>query len=159
MRAVTDTNVLLSGLLWRGTPHRLLEHVRDGTLSLVSSPELLSEPAGIITRPRFSSVLARSGTDHEQMLAEVRLLAEIIEPPPLASPISRDPDDNAVLALAGAHEGIPIVTPAPLAPISSFPGMPRRGADIAQQERLNRMTVRQDRPGRRTFKSGPSRRN
>jgi len=60
----------------------------------------------------------------------LRLLAEIVEPPPLLIPVGRDPDDDAVLALAVAsqpdlivsgdadlftlriHAGIPIVTPA-----------------------------------------------
>jgi putative PIN family toxin of toxin-antitoxin system len=130
VRAVIDTNVLLSGLIWRGTPHLLLEQIRAGTLSLVSSPALIAELAGIIGRPKFSTTLARSSTDPERMLAEVRFLAEIVEPPPLPVPVSRDPDDDAVLALAvaaqpdliisgdadlltlGSHAGIPIVTPA-----------------------------------------------
>jgi putative PIN family toxin of toxin-antitoxin system len=130
VRAVIDTNVLLSGLIWRGTPHLLLERIRAGTLTLVSSPALIAELAGIIVRPKFSTTLARSSTDPERMLAEVRFLAEIIEPPPLPVPVSRDPDDDAVLALAvapqpdliisgdadlltlGSHAGIPIVTPA-----------------------------------------------
>jgi hypothetical protein len=34
MRAVIDTNVLLSALLWGGTPHALMEHVRNGTVTL-----------------------------------------------------------------------------------------------------------------------------
>jgi GH15 family glucan-1,4-alpha-glucosidase len=32
VRAVVDTNVLLSGLFWSGSPHALLEQVRAGTL-------------------------------------------------------------------------------------------------------------------------------
>ena len=43
MRAVIDTNVLLSGLIWQGTPHALIEQVRDGTLTLITSPALLAE--------------------------------------------------------------------------------------------------------------------
>ena len=66
MRAILDTNVLLSGLLWHGPPHRLLERVRDGTLTLVSSPALLAELAEVIERPQFASVLARSNTSREQ---------------------------------------------------------------------------------------------
>lgn len=64
------------------------------------------------------------------MLAEVRQLADLVEPPSLAQPVCRDPDDDEVLALAlaarvdlivsgdgdllvlQAFEGIPIVTPA-----------------------------------------------
>lgn len=130
MRAVIDTNVLLSGLIWRGTPHALVEQIRAGTLSLVSSPALLAELAGVIVRPKFSMALARSNSDAERILAELRFLAEVVDPPPLPVPVSRDPDDDAVLALAeasqpdlivsgdtdllslGAHGGIPIVTPA-----------------------------------------------
>ena len=56
MRAVIDTNVLLSGLLWHGAPHALIEHVRAGTLAMVSSPALLAELAElaeVIVPPRF----------------------------------------------------------------------------------------------------------
>jgi len=130
MRAAIDTNVLLSALLWGGTPHALLEHVRNGTLTLISSPTLLAELARVLDRPKFDVVLLRSNTSRVQTLAEVRLLAEVIDPPPLAQPVCRDPDDDAVLALAlaaqadilikgdddllclGSFESIPILTPA-----------------------------------------------
>jgi predicted nucleic acid-binding protein len=45
VRAVIDTNVLLAGLFWHGTPHALIEYVRNGTLTLISSPALLAELA------------------------------------------------------------------------------------------------------------------
>jgi uncharacterized protein len=130
VRAVIDTNVLVSGLFWSGPPHALIERVRIGALTLISSPTLLAELAEVIARAKFRTTLALSNTNPERMLAEMRLLGEIIDPPPLATPVSRDPDDDAVLALAvaaqpdliisgdrdllvlGAHAGIPIVTPA-----------------------------------------------
>ena len=130
MRAVIDTNVLLSGLLWHGAPHTLVERLRTGALSLVSSPALLAELTEVVGRAKFAAILTRSNTNPERMLSELRQLAEILDPPPLATPVSRDPDDDAVLALAvaarvdlvvsgdadllilGAHAGIPIVTPA-----------------------------------------------
>ena len=37
MRAIIDTNVFIAGLLWRGSPHVLLEHARAGTLAVISS--------------------------------------------------------------------------------------------------------------------------
>jgi putative PIN family toxin of toxin-antitoxin system len=130
VRAVIDTNVLLSGLLWHGTPHTLIEQVRASRLSLVSSPALLAELAEVIGRAKFQAILARSNTNAERMLAEVRQLAEIVDPPPLPAPVSRDPEDDAILALAvaaqadlivsgdtdllvlGGHAGIPILSPA-----------------------------------------------
>jgi len=102
IRAVLDTNVVLSGLFWHGTPHTLLDRVREGTLIFISSPALLAELAEAIARPKFDTILARSNTSRERSLAEVRELTEVIEPPPLAEPVCRDPDDDAVLALGVA---------------------------------------------------------
>jgi uncharacterized protein len=130
IRAVLDTNVVLSVLLWHGTPHALLDRVREGTLIFISSQELLAELAEVIARPQFETILARSNTSRERSLAEVRELTEMIAPLPLAEPVCRDPDDDAVLALAvmanvdfivsgdedlltlKGFKNIPIVTPA-----------------------------------------------
>lgn len=102
MRAVVDTNVLLSGLLWRGTPHSLIQRVRDGALTLISSPALLTEFSEVVRRPKFQRILSRSRIDPERAQRELRASAEIVDPPPLPAPTSRDPDDDAVLALAVA---------------------------------------------------------
>lgn len=129
MRAIIDTNVLLAGLLWHGAPHVLLEYARSGVLTLVSSPALLAELAEVLERPKFDTILTRSNTSRQRSLAEVQALAEVIAAAPLPAPICRDPDDDAVLALALAgqvdlivtgdndlldldpFESIPIVTP------------------------------------------------
>jgi uncharacterized protein len=110
MRAVLDTNVLLSGLLWRGPSYALLEQVRNGSVTFLSSPELLAELAEVLARPKFDAVLSRSSSSREQMLAQVRMLAEVTDPPPLAQPVCRDPDDAAVLALARAAQADVIVS-------------------------------------------------
>jgi len=100
VRAVIDTNVLVSGLLWHGPPHVLIEQIRTGTLTLVSSPALLAELGEVIRRPKFRAILTRSRVDPARLLAQLRQLAEIIEPPPLSTSVSRDPDDDGVPALA-----------------------------------------------------------
>ncbi len=130
MRAVIDTNVLLSGLLWHGPPHTLIELIRNGALALVSSPALIAEFTDTINRPKFRVALSRCGASPDHMIAELCLLAELIDPPPLPAPASRDRDDDAVLSLAvrartdliisgdgdllvlGAFANIPIVAPA-----------------------------------------------
>lgn len=110
MRAVIDTNVLISGLLWHGAPHVLLEQIRAGTLALVSSPALLAEFEDVIGRAKFNAILTRSNTSRETVLAEMRKLAEVIAPPPLSKPVCRDPDDDEILALAIAAQADLIVS-------------------------------------------------
>src|SRR5690606_2865246 len=72
VRATIDTNVLLAGLRWHGTPHALLERVRNGTLTLISSPSLLAALAEVFARPKFDTILLRSSTSRERSLDEVR---------------------------------------------------------------------------------------
>ena len=94
------------------------------------SPALLAELADVIGRAKFDAILTKTNTSRERSLAEVRQLAEVIEPPPLPQPVCRDPDDDEVLALAlaaqvelivsgdddllslGSFEGISIIAPA-----------------------------------------------
>ena len=131
MRAVIDTNVLISGLLWRGIPHRLLAHLIDDTLLLVTSPALLAELEEVIERPKFAKILDAAGVKPPAILIDIKAIAEVLpDPPPLNPPVSRDPDDDTVLALAAlarveliisgdddlltlvAYASIPILTPA-----------------------------------------------
>ncbi len=125
LRVVLDTNVLLSALLWRGTPHALLEQARNGTVTLISSPTLLAELAEVIGRPKFDSLLTRATTSRQDMLAQLRLLVEVVEPPNLIQPVCRDPDDDAVLALAiAAHADVIVSGDDDLLSLSAFEGTP-----------------------------------
>lgn len=130
VRVVLDTNVLVSGLLWRGPPHELIERARAGRLTVISSPALLAEFAAVVRRRKFRAALTRSNTDAERLLRELQRLVGIADPPRLVLPTSRDPDDDVVLAVAaatgadlivsgdadlltlGRYAGIPIVDPA-----------------------------------------------
>lgn len=52
-------------------------------------------------------------------------LAEIIDPPPLPAQVSRDPDDDAVLALAAASRADLIISgDADLLVLGSYAGIP-----------------------------------
>ena len=130
MLLVIDTNVLLSGLLWRGPPHALLGKARDGAVDLVLSATLIEELLDVIARPKFADILARTSRTPKRILDELRVFVDVMAAPPLPRPICRDPDDDAVLACAlaarddlivsgdddlrslGMFEGIPIVSAA-----------------------------------------------
>lgn len=130
MRSVLDTNVVISALLWRGTPYRLLEAIRQyESWTLYSSPVLLEELTDVITRPAMTRRLAVIGRTAREVLADYLEAIELVEP--IAVPrVVRDPDDDHVLACALAaaaelivsgdtdlleladYEGTSIVTPA-----------------------------------------------
>jgi putative PIN family toxin of toxin-antitoxin system len=110
VRAVIDTNVLISAHLWRGAPHALFARVRDGDVTLILSPALLAEFAQVIGRTKFQTILRRAGRPRTQILAELLQLAEMIDPPPLAAPVCRDADDDKLLALARAAKADIIIS-------------------------------------------------
>ena len=101
MRLVLDTNTVLSALLWRGTPYRLLQVIRNQhpSLLLYSSPVLLDELTDVITRPSFSQRLNSIGKTVLQVLADYIEIVELVEPLEIPR-IVRDPDDDHVLACA-----------------------------------------------------------
>lgn len=64
MRIVIDTNALLSGLLWQGTPHTLLSHARSGTVALFASPDLLKIIKTAITNKSLKRQTAEGSVAH-----------------------------------------------------------------------------------------------
>ncbi|MEO8716637.1 MAG: putative toxin-antitoxin system toxin component, PIN family [Burkholderiales bacterium] len=130
VRAVLDTNVVASALLWGGTPERLIEAAGEGALELFTSEALLAELAGILVRAKFAARLRWKNLSAAEIVARYRELAETVEVAPVVEAALRDPDDAAVLACAvsaradaivsgdddlhalGGYHGIPVLSPA-----------------------------------------------
>lgn len=125
MRIVLDTNVVLSGLLWRGTPYQLLTHIKQTrSLQLVSSPVILEELADVLTRQHCSKRLAAIGQSGAQVLADYLQVVELVEPVSIPS-TSRDPDDDVILACAlAAHADLIVSGDADLLVLKQFQDIP-----------------------------------
>ncbi len=102
MRVVLDTNVVVSALLWGGTPQRLIEAAEEEGLALVTSEVLIAELADILERAKFAAKLVQLNSSPAEVLACYREIAEVIDAAPIEESALRDPDDAAVLACAMA---------------------------------------------------------
>ena len=101
LRIVLDTNVVLSALLWRGTPYRLLQTIRQHEdIKVFSSDVLLEELADVLTRPGPAKRLALLNVTARQLLADYVEAIDLVTP--LATPrtVPDDPDDDHVIAAA-----------------------------------------------------------
>ena len=130
MKPVLDTNVLVSAFLWQGIPSRLIELATEQEIKLVTSRALLEELAAVLQRRKLAKKVQATGLTPLQMLRNYQRLAQRVAARKLQQPVSRDADDDAVLALAIAanvdlivsgdadlldlktHQDIPIHTPA-----------------------------------------------
>jgi putative PIN family toxin of toxin-antitoxin system len=109
-RWVVDTNVLISALLWQGTPGKVFELAGEGDIQLVTSRVLLDELAVTLAKPKLARFVEATGLRATDMLRNYRRLASTIAVKPLAQAVSRDRDDDAVLACALAAHAAIIVT-------------------------------------------------
>ena len=95
---VLDTNVLISGIFFSGTPARVLEAWRAGRFSLVVSPLILEEYRDAVSELSASFPEA----DITEILDLITIHSEVVDDRAAPEPLSRDPDDDKFLACAAA---------------------------------------------------------
>lgn len=111
IRAVLDTNVIISGLLWNGPPRKILEAADEERLFLFTSRPLLEELAYVLQRPKFKMFLGRRGLDFGSALAQVVHLTHLIVPRAFSEAVvTEDPSDDMVLECAVTAAADMVVT-------------------------------------------------
>lgn len=105
IRAVLDTNTIVSGLGWGGTPGAVLDAALAGRFDLVTSTALLDELRRVLTYPKLQAVIGQTSE-----LVELITLAAIVVEPTETVDIVRDPDDNRLIEAALAGDADVIVS-------------------------------------------------
>lgn len=100
MRLVLDTNTVISGLLWHGTPGKLIDAAHTKYTLLCTSALLLSELRGVLTREKFAKQLEGRGLNAIEVFDGYAALTTIVVPAIIQPTIANDPSDDAVLACA-----------------------------------------------------------
>jgi uncharacterized protein len=118
--AVFDTNVLFSGLGWKGKPYECLELARAGSVTGLTCTDILDElMQKLEAKLQFSpEQLAETLADLLSFLQLVRIANEL-------KVIAADPDDDKVLECAVLGSATHIVTGdrRHLLPLDSFRGI------------------------------------
>ncbi|MEM2139536.1 putative toxin-antitoxin system toxin component, PIN family [Nitrososphaera sp.] len=97
IRAVFDTNVLVSSMIKRGRPRDLWNAVLDGKIRLVVSEEILEELIGVAGRPKIARYVDKAAIDSFlQVLLQKVELVKTVE----GISVVKDPDDNMILEAA-----------------------------------------------------------
>jgi putative PIN family toxin of toxin-antitoxin system len=93
-----DTNILISGLLWRGSPYRCLQAAEAGIYEMVISEPILQELEAVL--------IGKFGFTDTKVESSVKLILEIgrrVEISEKLEVIKDDPDDDKFIeaAIAG----------------------------------------------------------
>ena len=125
MKVVLDTNVVVSAILFGGTPRIILEAAFEGAIQAFISDQMIEELESVLTRPRFGL----NKRIVQNIINEITNIAEWIEPKRSCKIIKDDPSDDMMLDCAieakvdcivtgdnhllalNEFEGIAIVTP------------------------------------------------
>jgi len=130
VRAVLDTNVLVSGLVAeQGPPRQILDAWLAGRYTLITSLYLVEELTHVLSYPRIAERLRLDEEEVKAILVALLSQAEV-SPGQLRLPgATRDPKDDAVVACAkegqadyivsgdqdllilGGYEGVQVITP------------------------------------------------
>lgn len=110
MRLLLDTNVVVSALLWGGTPYRLLQLAVEGEVELFTSPVLAAELGEILARPHLAAKLIEQGTTADAVMTLYQEFARAVSPLFVPRVVPNDPDDDHVIACALAAQADIIVS-------------------------------------------------
>lgn len=111
MRIVIDTNLWISGLLWKGRPWELLRLAEADAVELCMAPAMIEELAQVLAYEKFEFRLKQLRLTPADLLAYAIELASVFEVPqdgPII--VAADPDDDIFLRCAVAAEAAYVVS-------------------------------------------------
>jgi len=100
IRAVLDTNTLISALFWGGIPWEVYHAAAEEKYILLATEALIAEFVGVLHRPKFAPALATIQKLADDIVREHRQVAELVVPIEIFLAAVRDPKDRVVLACA-----------------------------------------------------------
>lgn len=110
MPIVLDTNVWVSGMLWRGAPWRVLQLAESGAVTIWATPAIILEIQTTLNYPRLQPRLQVLGVEVSDLMAYALALASLIEPATITPVVVDDPDDDMFLACALAASATYLVS-------------------------------------------------
>ena len=102
MRAVLDTNVLISGVIATGVPHELLVKGFNHEYQIVVSVETLAEFRNTLLK--YPERFHMDETEIQEEVETVRYFAEFVAPQEDITAVEDDPDDDKFLEAAVAGD-------------------------------------------------------
>lgn len=95
LKAVLDTNVIVSGMFWKGAPYRCLFAARSGLFELVFCDEILQELEDVLQRK-----LSLTGIEAKKALSSIIEIGHKVGITGELKVVRDDPDDDKFIETA-----------------------------------------------------------
>jgi putative PIN family toxin of toxin-antitoxin system len=101
IRAVVDTNVLVSGLISAsGYPREIERRWRKGEFALVTSPEIIEEVSRVLHSPRIQPKYQLADSDIQAFVLALLYHGECVAGRVVLEGVAPDPGDDKIVACA-----------------------------------------------------------
>jgi hypothetical protein len=135
VRVVLDTNVVVSALIGKGNPKRILELIFSGKANVCLSEETFAEYVEVLSRPKF--IRYPEFTEAAvATLKNLRALSAFVEPTRKMN-VCSDPDDDKFLELALEAKATYLIT----GNTKHFPSEPYKGIRIVSPAEFLKLRI------------------
>ena len=110
LRVVLDTNVIVSAMLWQGRPGEILALAGEGEIALYASAQIMAELKATLAKPKLAPTIAATDDTAKGLIASYRHLVRNVRAKAITGQVSRDHDDDAILACAIAAKAGYLIT-------------------------------------------------
>jgi len=100
LQTVMDTNVLISGILWRGVPFQLLRWAEERHLRIYTSLEILAEVYRVLHYPKFQQYIDNQQASPGELFAKIASLCTVVQVGQVVKGVCSDADDEKFLSCA-----------------------------------------------------------
>ena len=100
MKITIDTNVLISGSLWKGASDKILERIENKEIELVLSKEIIEEFSEVLNYEEIQNKIKDKNLEMKRTLEKIISISTIVEPKLKFDTVKDDSDDNKILECA-----------------------------------------------------------
>ena len=100
MKVVLDTNVIISGLLWKGNVNEIFKLYLDNKISICSNQSILEEVNKVLQYPRIKKVLDKYEQNPADIFNKFKKITRIYPEITIKNIIKEDPSDDKFIACA-----------------------------------------------------------
>lgn len=110
LKVVIDTNIAISGLLWKGAPNAIIKLARGGEIQLCCTEDMLDELKRVLKYEKFQQRMDRMGITKDDVLNYYMDIVSLYSGETKVDIIKTDPADNRFIEAAIVSKAFIIVS-------------------------------------------------
>jgi len=109
-KAVLDTNVWVSALLWGGKPAEVIKAAEEGKIDIFASEQTVGEINQVLAYPKIAKILQADGLLHDELIEAVLKVVKFVEVTKKVKVVLEHPADDKFIDCALAARADYIVS-------------------------------------------------